>query len=217
MSTRERITQVAIKAFNKNGYHAMTLSDLAVCCEMSRGNLAYHYKYKRNILQDIVERMILDIDSLQSARKEYPAFSNLALDIKTYGVLQERYPFIFRDTSVGELPAVRNFMRKWSEKSIKRNIQAFAYGVEVRNLHPEPYPGIYYQLAVNAWMINYYWISQLPIRKIKRFEQAERMVWSTILPHFTTRGLRAFKGYYGENYLQKLGKPVDRLINKEQV
>jgi len=217
MDTKQRIIESALLAFNDRGYHSITIADIAQLCGMSRGNLAYHYKYKEHILNDIVRAMVEEVKRMQRARKDYPAFSNLSLDVNTCGVLQDRYPFIFRDMSVLGHGAVKRVMNIWSETSIKRNMEAFAFAIELGNMREEPYPGLYYQLAVNAWMVTFYWVSQKSVRSVKRNEQAEKMVWSTIVPHFTEKGIYAFNKHYGHTYLSRLGKPFDIKINLQQV
>ena len=52
---------------------------------------------------------------------------------------------------------------------------------------------------------------------IKGSKEAEKMVWSTILPHFTAKGLAAFKSYYGEDYLNKLGDPLSAIYDQKQL
>lgn len=216
MGTRERIINTAVEAFNQRGFHDPTIADIALRCGMSRGNLVYHFKDKNALLDEISTRLVSDIKEIQSARKAYPAFSNLSLDMKTYSILQERYPFIFRDTSVLEHQAISEVMTGWSEKSIQRNKEAFAFAIEVGNMKREPFDGLYHHLAVNAWLITYYWVSQKVVRRIENEEDAERMVWSTILPHFTPKGIKAFTSYYGTEYLSQLGIPISTLIDNRQ-
>lgn len=217
MLTKDRILQTAVSLFNEKGYHAMTLTDVAHACEMSRGNLAYHYKYKEHILNDLVVRMVKEVRLLQNQRKEYPAFSNLSLDIRTCGILQERYKFIFRDTSVLEHKSVKKVMRIWSAIAIRQNKEAFAFGVDIGNMKEEAFDGLYAQLAVNAWMIAYYWVAQQSIRFVQDNEQAEKMVWATIIPHFTEKGLNSFKEYYGEKYLEDMGEPIQTHMNLKEL
>lgn len=217
MITKDRILHTAVSKFNEKGYHSMTLTDVAHACEMSRGNLAYHYKNKDHILNDLVVRMVTEVRKIQNQRKDFPAFSNLSLDIRTCGILQERYKFIFRDTSVLEHKSVKKVMRIWSDVAIRRNKEAFAFGVDIGNMKEEAFDGLYAQLAVNAWMIAYYWVAQESIRIVEKYEDAEKMVWTTIIPHFTKKGMSSFNEYYGEQYLDKMGEPIHNYINLKEL
>ncbi len=214
MKTKKRILSTSIEQFNTHGYHQITLADIAKACEMSRGNLAYHYKNKIHILNDLVVRMVSEVRAIQDQRKDFPAFSNLSLDVRTCRILQDRYRFIFRDSSVLEHKHIRHVMKIWSEVSITRNKEAFAFGVSIGNLKPELFDGMYAQLAVNAWLVAYYWVSQETVRKVGSKEEAEKMIWSTIIPHFTDKGMQAFIQYYGKSYLQNIGRPINKEVKQ---
>lgn len=217
MQTKQRILSEAVQLFNKKGFYAFTLSDIAQHCHMSRGNLAYHFKNKTVILKEVACCMLLDIAQIQKERKNYPAFSNLSLDVRTCGILQKKYPFVFRDMSVLEHRSIKKVMKDWSSKTIQNNLNAFAFAIEIGNMRTELYQGLYYQLAVNAWLVTYYWIAQKAVRKVNRKEEAEKMIWSTIIPHFTPKGIQAFKAFYGKTYLQKIGKPFETYIQQEKL
>ncbi len=213
MKTRERIISAVLEGFNDKGYHALSVTDLAQLCNMSRGNLAYHYKYKEDILDDISVKMVKDISRFLKKRKDYPAFHNLNLDIRTCRFLQEKYPFVFRDMSVLEHSSIKEVLTKWSKEVIKRNLDAFAYGIKIGNVKPEPYAGLYYQLSVNAWLITYNWLAQEQVREIGLNEEAHTMVWSTIIPHFTEKGLQEFLNYYGDDFISNFGIPIQQYID----
>jgi AcrR family transcriptional regulator len=217
MKTRDRILSTIIDAFNDNGFHAYSLTDLAGVCNMSRGNLAYHYKNKEAILDDISVKMIRDIKRFKSRRKDYIAFYNLSLDIRTLRSLQKWYTFVFRDMSVLEHTPIKDVLTNWSKEVIKSNLNAFAYGIDVGNVQAEPYEGLYYQLSVNAWLITYYWIAQQEVRELHRDDEAERMVWSTIIPHFTEKGIGEFLEFYGENSKVKFGIPIGHYMDLQHL
>lgn len=216
MKTRDRILSVVLEAFNQKGYHTYSLADLAHICDMSRGNLAYHYKYKEDMLDDISVKMTRDIKRYQRRRVNFPAFYNLSLDIRTCQSLQNWYPFVFRDMSVLEHTSIKDVMAHWSKEVIKRNLSTFAYGIEIGNVEPEPYEGLYYQLSVNAWLITYYWVAQKSVRIMGK-EEAEKTVWSAIYPHFTKKGMLAFDEYYGENFLAKSGVSIQQYMDMKHL
>lgn len=216
MKKRDLIIAQVLTAFNEKGYHAHSLTDLAEICGMSRGNLAYHYKYKEDILDDLSVKMIKDIKRYQKRRLDYPAFYNLSLDIRTLRSLQRWYPFVFRDMSVLEHTSIKDVMSQWTKEVIKRNLKTFAYGIEIGNVKPEPYEGLYYQLSLNAWLLTYYWVAQESVREIGK-EEAEVTVWSTIYPHFTEKGMNEFLDYYGDDFLSKSGISIQSYIDVQHL
>jgi len=217
MQTKFRILHKAIRLFNKKGFHALTLSDIALHCNMSRGNLAYHFKNKQKILEEVAEGMLADIAQIQETRKNYPAFSNLSLDVRTCGILQKKYPFVFRDMSILEHKPIEKVMKDWSARTIQTNLEAFAFAIEIGNMKAEPYKGLYYQLALNAWLVTYYWVAQKAVRKVGKEEEAEKMIWSSIIPHFTPKGLKAFHAFYGKQYLENLGQALEVHISESKL
>jgi len=216
LKKRDLIIAQVLTAFNEKGYHAHSLTDLAEICGMSRGNLAYHYKYKEDILDDLSVKMIKDIKRYQKRRLDYPAFYNLSLDIRTLRSLQRWYPFVFRDMSVLEHTSIKDVMSQWTKEVIKRNLKTFAYGIEIGNVKPEPYEGLYYQLSLNAWLLTYYWVAQESVREIGK-EEAEVTVWSTIYPHFTEKGMNEFLDYYGDDFLSKSGISIQNYIDVQHL
>lgn len=202
MNTKKRILKQSRLLFNKNGFYNITIAEIASACAMSRGNLTYHYKTKDAILADIGTEISQEISQFQEERKNYPAFSNLNLDIKICRQLQATYPFVFRDMNVLDNEHINKVMKSWSESSILQNQAAFSFGLEIGNLKEESMNGLYYQLAVNTWLVTFYWISQSSVREIQELESVERMVWTIIYPHFTEKGREAFHGYFGADYFQ---------------
>lgn len=215
LKKQNKIILPILKAFNSKGYYAYNLAELAKICGISRGNLAYHYKVKEDILFDIAIIMQQDIDAFQLKRRSYPAFSNLSIDIETCAFLQKKYPFVFRDVSVLEHKQICKVMQQWSQKIINQNIKAFAFGIKIGNIKEEVIDGTYYQLANNAWLLSYFWLAQKSLRKVSAMEKAELMIWSTILPYFTKKGLKEFEGFYGEGYLKKIGQSITQFSKQK--
>lgn len=209
MSTRQKIIDTAIGLFNTKGYDAVTLAEIAEVLGISRGNLAYHYKDKEQVLKVISGQIQDEIDQSMKLRKDFPAFSNLQVDIKSYHRLQQKYQFVFSNQSVLKLKTIREVMQGWSQRTIQNNLDAFAYAIEIGNMEPEPLPGLYHNLAINTWMIVYFWLSQKTVRNVSDLQDAEKMVWSTIIPYFTPKGLSAFEKYFGPDSSQKLGRPLN--------
>jgi len=57
MSTRERIIETAIRLFNEKGTKPVTTNHIAAECDISPGNLYYHFRNKEEIIRAIFEQM----------------------------------------------------------------------------------------------------------------------------------------------------------------
>ncbi len=203
--TKKRIALTSIELFNKSGIGRTNMPDIAEALGMSRGNLAYHFKDKDDILTYIAGMLKDDVEQQRAQRMSIPAFANLKIDLKAYHHLQMKYAFIFENNTVLKHPAIGKIMRTWAERTIEDNRKAFAFAIELGNMKAEPYPGLYHHLAVSTWILIYYWLAQKDVRGLTSGEDAEKMVWSTIIPHFTNKGLESFTTFYGKKYLEKLG------------
>lgn len=204
-TTKQKILQQAVRCFNAQGYQATTLVDIARSLAMSRGNLAYHFPDKEKLLGAIAREVEKKIAQAHSQSKEVASFANLQLSIQTYHQLQQQYPFIFGNATVLQHRSIQAVMKRWSERTIRGVLEAFAFAIEVGNMQPEPIPGIYRHLANNTWMVIYYWNAQKLVREDQGLENAEKHVWSTILPFFTEKGIQAFERHYGPSFIQELG------------
>ncbi len=87
-NTKEDIMTVALHLFAKDGYEAVSVSQIAGALGMTKGALYRHYENKRDIFLHIVKRMEqqdgeqakqheMPEDSMESAPKEY---ENVSLD-----------------------------------------------------------------------------------------------------------------------------------------
>ena len=70
--TREKILLTALHLFARDGYEAVSVSDIARALSMTKGALYKHYASKRAIFDSIVERMYA-IDAARSRQYAVPA------------------------------------------------------------------------------------------------------------------------------------------------
>ena len=66
--TKERILTTALRLFARDGYEAVSVSDIAQALGMTKGALYKHYKNKRDLFDSMIQRM-LELDS--SAARQY--------------------------------------------------------------------------------------------------------------------------------------------------
>ena len=66
--TKERILNAALALFARDGYEAVSVSDIAQALGMTKGALYKHYKNKRDLFDSMIARM-LELDS--SAARQY--------------------------------------------------------------------------------------------------------------------------------------------------
>jgi len=209
ISTKQKIINKAVELFNKKGFASVTLFEIAGLLNMTRGNLTYYFKDKDALLESIVEELWAKMEVERDKTVQFPSFENLHNEIQLYYRIQRAYSFIFLDYHVLNHSAIQQKFRELTEQQIKDNEARIAFAITTGNMHPEPYEGLYHNLAFNTWMLSFYWLSQQMIRGEKANESGEdgeMNIWSMLLPHFTEKGLKAFRNFFGDDYLKNLGK-----------
>ena len=121
MKTRDRILKTARELFNADRFGNVTTADLAGACGIAEGNLWYHFKNKRALLEAISEQFLEDVevrlamlpstpgtiltdyaDMLAALMSEIRCYRFLYRDQADYGEhadrLLQRLPGIYRDT-----------------------------------------------------------------------------------------------------------------------
>lgn len=210
--TKQRIIDESIRCFNQHGYANVSLQDLARALNISRGNLAYHFPQKELLLQTIFQQLTAKLEQERSRSRNLPSFTNLRQEVQLYRQYQEQYAFIFTDSQVMAIPEIRQALRDMSNATIMDNRAAIAFAIQVGNMRPEPFPGVYHHLAFTSWMLMFFWLPQRLLRgesdsdRISE-DDAEKAVWSLIVPHFTEKGIKVFRKYYGDDFLENLGPP----------
>ena len=207
LTTREKILKEAIHLFNKEGYTAISLNELASSLEMSRGNLTYHFQDKNALLQEISSEMWSKIEKSRQKSRKLPSFQNLHEEVQRYYKFQKEYAFIFLDRHLLNHPVLKRQFREMTEQTIKDNEAAIAFSIELGNMKKEQIKGTYKNVALITWMLTFFWLPQQLIRGEKTSEDGEKMIWSILLPHMTEKGIHSFEKFFGKDYMSELGEP----------
>jgi len=176
---------------------------------MTRGNLTYHFKDKDILLESITDEFWSKLEVEKNKRRSLPSFENMHNEIQLFYRFQREYAFIFMDQHVLSHPAIRDKFKKMTEQGVRELETTIAFAISAGNMHPEPYEGMYNNLAVTTWMVSFYWLNQQMILgddPDKTREDGEMKIWSILLPHLTEKGLKSFRKFFGADYLKKMGK-----------
>ena len=195
--------------FNKSGYGAVNLFELAKSLDMSRGNMTYHFKDKEVLLKELTDQLWEKLTNGMVA-KGLPSFQNLHHDAQLYHKLQKEYSFIFHDNQVLKHRLIAPKMKSLCDKIIKDIETAIAFSIQLGNMKEEAITGVYKNLAITSWMMMFFWSSQQMIRGHKTKEDGEKVIWSLLLPHLTEKGMASFKKFFGEDYLADMGEKFDQ-------
>lgn len=186
MKTRDRILITARDLFNAERFGNVTTADLAGACGIAEGNLWYHFKNKRALLDAITEMFLNDVElrlamlpsapdtilndyaeMLAALMSEIRLYRFLYRDQADYGEhtdrLLQRLPGIYRDTHA--------------------QFQTFLLGM-IKAGHLDQAPDRIPALATNSVIILRYHLEYLRERG-EDSEQGSGAVRSAILQHLT--------------------------------
>lgn len=216
VKTKRKIIIQAIALFNEKGFASVTLFEIAGALNMTRGNLTYHFKDKDQLLKAIADEFWLKVASEKSKTTYLPSFENMHNEVQLFYNIQRKYAFIFLDYHVINHPSIKKQFRQLLGQKVKGMEATIAFSIAAGNMHPEPYEGIYHNLAFNTWMISFFWLNQWKIHggDINKYsEEGEKKLWSLLLPHLTEKGVKAFRVFFGDEYIKKLGVSFETAIS----
>jgi len=153
MKTRARIVEAARGLFNEQGYGAVTTSALADHCGIAEGNLWYHFKTKRALLDALGERFA---EAIEARLALTPGADPVASYVRLLDVMMaefRNFRFFYRDQAAyGEhADVVRVRAPEWIEQTYRQIEEHLAALVQGGQLD---WPGERLRdLAINATIV----------------------------------------------------------------
>ena len=207
MTTKDKILATSKDLFNEHGFGEPTLNSIAQKVGISRGNLTYYFKDKEQLLEELVEEMWEKYEQRIGRAMQFPSWESTTESTQAYLSLQEEYSFIFFDIKIASDPKVTKQFARMKKDTIRRQMTTIGFSIQIGNMKPEAIPGTYRNLCESLWMINFYWLISQSYRD--ETESWDRIIWSSVLPHFTEKGLASFIAHFGQDYFDSLGEAFD--------
>lgn len=195
-STKEKIINVSVELFNERGIWPVTLRDIAEKIGISIGNLAYHFKNKDYIIEEIFRRMEAERQQRLSEVQLIPSFDNANRQTLAILNISYKYRFFFLDTPdiLRAYPGIAAQYRVQVEENIRYIRAILDYSVGTGNLVAEPFPHCYDRLSETVWSVIQFWLLKEAIRGRRNVnpEDARATMWSLVSPYLTEKGLKNF-------------------------
>lgn len=155
MKTRDRIVGEALRLFNTRGYGEVTTAALAAQLGMAEGNLWYHFKTKRALLDAIAERYAEAIEARLTLRPGGAADCVEDYITLVHACMEEfrTFRFLYRDQATyGEhVDVIAAQAPQWLERSFLQ-IEAHLAALVDEDLLKWPRAQLH-DLAINATII----------------------------------------------------------------
>lgn len=86
-STRDQIVSEALRLFSEQGYGDTSVSDIQVACGLSEGSgaLYKHFRSKEEVLDAGIERELVRLEGLRTARRILPELGDLRAEAEILG------------------------------------------------------------------------------------------------------------------------------------
>ena len=195
--TKAYILDRALKLFNKNGFVNVRLQHIADYCSISVGHLAYHFKHKDCIVEDLY-------DQLKEAQETYlyefrmaHLFEDINRQLRHIFKCQQHYLFFYLDTLeiLRAYPSIKEKHQQYITWQMQQIEWMFNYNVD-RNTFQSPSTDVQYnQLAWLFWMTMDNWIYARQIKGLNYLNEDDFIadLWSLLTPYLTQEALEELK------------------------
>jgi len=136
MTTKDKIIETAVTLFNEQGTAAVSTNHIAAACNISPGNLYYHFRNKADIIRAIFQQMTqVGVDEYGAISMQYPPGTAESME-QTFLMIQQfnwRYRFFKRELTAlvmadpqlqEQFQATNRLMQQMIRQSIEAGIAA---------------------------------------------------------------------------------------------
>jgi AcrR family transcriptional regulator len=175
MTTREKILDIALALFNKDGTAAVSTNHIAEAAGISPGNLYYHFHNKEEIIRELFQRLYAAWDvELQVSNPNAIQLDDINHIVETNYQIIWRYRFAYRELTAllrqdAELRTGFLAVRQRGFDGFRELLNAFAAAKIIRM--PKD-PQEIEELQEIIWLISEFWVNNLEMngRKVNEAE-----------------------------------------------
>ncbi|WP_291779856.1 TetR/AcrR family transcriptional regulator [Cecembia sp.] len=195
--TKEKILHSALSLFNQEGLPNVKLQRIADDCNISVGNLAYHFQYKEDLMANIAGNVNAEISSIVNTENHFPMLIDFDNQLSKYHTLINRYAFFFLDVLELErnYPTIHQQRVRYINVMINQIYQWITENEKKGIFKAEIHLDQYAHTAHAIWMIISFWLTQKRVlfKKDQDEEEFKILVWNQLLPSFTELGLMEYE------------------------
>jgi len=154
-STRIKIVESSILLFNNRGLANVRLQDIAEHNNISPGNLTYHFKTKKDLMDYIIYYMIRKLVEIETTQRESLKQMSLYNILRNNLVFLFNYRFFFRDILeiINLVPNAKSVFKDVIKINEKFSIESINISIKNGYMKKEAFDGQYKIFAKNNWAI----------------------------------------------------------------
>lgn len=209
--TQALIISTALKLFNEHSSGAISTNRVAEACDISKGNLHYHFKTKKEIIQSIYKGIADEMNASWYQDHLSPTVTHMAEMFARQLLLIHDYRFFYR-----EMPALLRsdpvLLRRYQENRDKRMAAVEEYFRELSRVGVMDFKNesMINSLVVSTWIIADNWLNYIEFKKyeatLEKIVEGYEMILEILRPYFTqpwddvlAESLAAIKGVVKNN------------------
>jgi len=186
-----------LKLFNKHGFVNVRLQHIADFGGISVGHLAYHFKSKSCIVEDLYDQLKEAQErSLYEFRIAH-LFEDINLQLGDIFKWQKHYLFFYLDTLevLRAYPSIKEKHQQHITWQIQQIEWMFNFNVDRNTFKPPLKDGQYNKLAWLFWMTMDNWMYARQIKGLDYFNEDDFMsdLWALLIPHLTEEAQEEIK------------------------
>lgn len=166
MGTREtqfRILQAALELFNEHGTAAVSSNRIAERCGISKGNLQYHFRNKREIICAVFQQAVAEMDAGWYRDHLAPTLEHMATMYVRQLQLILKYRFFYREMAdlLRQDPELRHRFADNRERRM-RELEKFMLALQACGLMRfPPDPRRLRAIVDVTWIVNENWLNYM--------------------------------------------------------
>ena len=189
--TQTLIISTALRLFNEHSSGAISTNRVAEACDISKGNLHYHFKTKKEIIQSIFKGIADEMNTHWYQDHLSPTVKHMAEMFARQLLLIHDYRFFFR-----EMPALLRsdpiLLRRYQENRDKRMTALEDYFNELSRVGVmdfKNHESMINSLVVSSWIISDNWLNYIEFKKheatSKEILEGYERILDIFRPYFT--------------------------------
>jgi AcrR family transcriptional regulator len=162
-ATQFRILQAALELFNEHGTAAVSSNRIAERCGISKGNLQYHFRNKREIIYAVFQQAIGEMDAGWYRDHLAPTLEHMAAMFVRQLQLILKYRFFYREMAdlLRQDPQLRRRFADNRERRM-RDLERFLLTLQARGLMRfPPDPRRLRAIIDVTWIVNENWLNYM--------------------------------------------------------
>ncbi len=182
---------MALELFNEHSSGAISTNRVAEACDISKGNLHYHFKTKKEIIQSIFKCISDEMNAGWYQDHLNPTVKHMAEMFARQLLLIHDYRFFYR-----EMPALLRsdpvLLRRYQENRDKRMLALEDYFKELSRVGVMDFKNsesLINSLVVSSWIISDNWLNYIEFKKYEatseKILEGYEMILDIFRPYFT--------------------------------